>query len=293
MRAATRGDLAPVFGIDAALQRLEVRDQGLSLASARSAAAQQSLATVQQAAGNLGLDLGAAVSRGDPVSTSALQATASGVLEAVVNALNTSFGGRTLFSGAGQDGPALAGAGQIIAEVANIVGSAADAASAVAAVDAWFDTPGGGFETIAYLGSTTDAAAVEIADETRLSYLPRADDAALRDTMKALALIAVAPFATTAGDREALLAEGAGQLVAAEQAVTGLRAALGSDEERIAQAKETTEAERNALARSRNDLVGVDQYEAATRFAEVEGQLQSLYTVTARLSGLSLTNYLR
>ncbi|MSU92322.1 hypothetical protein GE300_22600 [Rhodobacteraceae bacterium 2CG4] len=292
VRTATRGDLAPIFGIDAALQRIEVRGQGLAMAAARADAAQLALGTAQEAAGNLALDLSAAVSRGDPVSTSALQAGAAGVLETVVNLLNSSFGGRSLFSGAAQDGPALAPSQQLLDEISALVAAAPDAAAARSAIDGYF-APGGGFETGIYLGATTDAAAVELGDGARLDYLPRADDTALRDLLRGLATIAAAPEAASAADRAELIGDGAQVLLAAGDGATRMRAALGSAQQRIADAADAAEAESNALGRSRNDLVGVDQYEAATRFAALEGQLQSLYTVTARLSGLTLTNFLR
>ena len=72
-----------------------------------------------------------------------------------------------------------------------------------------------------------------------------------------------------------------------------LRAELGAAQERISVAQDAADAESNTLQRTRNDLAGVDQYEAATRFTALEAQLESLYTVTARLSALSLTNYIR
>jgi len=293
VRKATGGDLTPVFAIDAAMQRLEVRGQGLALASARADAAQLALGTAQDAAGDLALDLEAAVSRGDPVSTRSLQAGAASVLETVVNALNTSFGGRSLMAGAAHDGPALASASQIVEAVSALIAAAPDSGAARLAVDAYFDTPGGGFETDIFLGSPTDAAGVEIDDGSRVDYLPRADASALRDMMKGLAMIAAAPAAVDEADRSQLTGGGARVLMAAGEDVTRMRAALGSAQEMISNATDAAEAERNALGRSRNDLVGVDQYEAASRFAELEGQLQSLYTVTARLSGLSLMNFLR
>ncbi len=293
VRKATAGDLAPVFAIDAAMQRLEVRGQALAIAASRADAAQFALGTVQDAAGDLALDLSAAISRWDPVSTNSLQAEAASVLETVVNALNTSFGGRSLMAGAAQDGPALASATQIIDAVTALVAAAPDADTARAAVNAYFDTPGGGFETDIYQGSQTNAAGVEIDDAARLDYLPRADASALRDMMKGLAMIAAAPAASDTADRSELIGEGAQVLMASGEEVTRLRAALGSAQEMISDASDAAEAERSALGRSRNDLVGVDQYEAASRFAALDGQLQSLYTVTARLSGLSLMSFLR
>ena len=43
---------------------------------------------------------------------------------------------------------------------------------------------------------------------------------------------------------------------------------------------------------ARLGIVSMDPYDAATALTEAESQLDTLYTVTARLSRLSLANYL-
>lgn len=291
----TGGNLAPVFGIDAALQRLGQQVTDLGVAQARASAAQTALGLVEEASGTLGLSLLSAIETGDAIARPTYVAEADAVLSRIVSALNTSFGGRSLFAGAAEDKAALASVDTLKADLSALVGAAPDPASARAAVDSYF-APGGGFESTLYRGSTADAPGIGLADGDRLSYLPRADAEALRDVLKAVAIVATsgaAPFGNDPTARDTYLSEAATGLVAARGGVTDLRAALGIAEQQIGDALDGAGAEQNALQRSRNDLVGVDQFTAAARFADLEGQLQSLYLVTSRLTSLSLTNFLR
>lgn len=293
--AATRGDPVQVFDIDRQLSRLEARGIDLGQAAARTEAAQTALATVQDATAPVALGLLSAISAGDGVSTAVRLSEAGPVLDQVVTTLNTRFGGRTLFAGAAEDGPALADGATLVAAVGAILAAAPDAATARAQVDAYF-APGGGFESNIYLGAATDAASVAVDDDTRLELLPRADDAAIREVLKGLALIAAAPQAGFAGnpaEADALLGGAAQTLQDSTGALVELRGEMGRAEQTLAEARTGVDSQRNMLGRMRNDLVGVDAYDAASRFAELEGQLQALYTVTARLSGLKLTNFLR
>jgi flagellar hook-associated protein 3 FlgL len=90
------------------------------------------------------------------------------------------------------------------------------------------------------------------------------------------------------------LAQQAGQqLVSTEDARTTLRARIGTVEAQIEAARTRNSAEETSLGILRSDLGSVDPYEAATRLQAVQSQLESLYLVTARVSRLSLTEYLR
>jgi len=84
---------------------------------------------------------------------------------------------------------------------------------------------------------------------------------------------------------EALIA-GAGNLVQ-------LRASVGSAEARVEEASARLSARETALEIARNDMSAADPYETASNLQEVQLQLETHYTLTARLSRLSLTEYLR
>ena len=48
-----------------------------------------------------------------------------------------------------------------------------------------------------------------------------------------------------------------------------------------------------ALQIARNDLVSADPYETASKLQETEAQLEMIYTITARMTRLSLLDYMR
>lgn len=296
VRAATGGDLAPVFALDRSLSRLDLIQQDLSLASGRAQTAQSALGALNAHVGSLGLDLLGALERQDPLSRDTQIAEAPGLMERLVATLNTEFAGRSLFSGASEDAAAIAPAETILQEVRALVSAATDAASAISAIDTYFDTPGGGFETTIYTGSTLNAAGVDLGNGSRIDYLPRADASAFRSMLKSVAMIAVAEesdFAADANEHMTFLTISAQNLHSATGEVTSLRAELGIAEEGLTRASDAAEAERTAVSISRNNILGVDPYEAASRLRELETQMESLYVLTARLSNLSLTNYIR
>ena len=149
-----------------------------------------------------------------------------------------------------------------------------------------------------YLGGDGDAPPVELAEDAALSYTIRADDPTLRDLVMNLSVAVAASDAdlsdatARAKMMEALGAAAEG-LIAANDGVTDLRAALGLDQSRVDNAIARNTAEKSAFEIARKDLVGLDPYEAATRVTELEQQLQYVYAMTARASALSLVNYLR
>jgi flagellar hook-associated protein 3 FlgL len=71
-----------------------------------------------------------------------------------------------------------------------------------------------------------------------------------------------------------------------------MRAGIGTLEARIETATARNSAETSALEMARNEIIAVDPYKAATDLSAAQTQLETLYTVTARLSRLSLAGYL-
>jgi flagellar hook-associated protein 3 FlgL len=72
-----------------------------------------------------------------------------------------------------------------------------------------------------------------------------------------------------------------------------IRARIGSAEARIETVKASHVANEAALTLGYNALAGRDTLEAASLLQETEGQLEILFLTTARMSSLSLANFLR
>jgi len=78
-----------------------------------------------------------------------------------------------------------------------------------------------------------------------------------------------------------------------EAGIVDIRARLGVAEGRIEDARVRSEATRTGLELEEVRLTAASPYEVATDIEAVRRQLESMYVLTARLSDLSLTAYLR
>ncbi|QDL94739.1 hypothetical protein FDP22_22980 (plasmid) [Paroceanicella profunda] len=293
---ATGGDPRRLYGIETRIARLTARTDTLSLAASRSALTQSSLQTITATTVDVGIDLLAEIGRNDLIAARTEAGQARNGLGSVVSTLNASFAGRSLFAGAAVDTTPLISSEDMIAEIRTLVDAAPDATSALAAIDTYFNDPAGGFATSAYRGATQNAPAVETGDGEYADYALRADAEPLRRIMQGLATAVMAVESDFADDApaQALLLQDAGTVIVnARLAVVELGNALGVQEARIEDAATRTTAEQSALELARSEMIAVDPYETAARFAELESQLASLYTVTSRLTSMSLTLYLR
>lgn len=226
----------------------------------------------------------------DSIATSARQN-----FNAAVTSLNTQVGGRSLFAGVATDGPAIASPDVILADLQLAIAGATTAAGVETAVNAWFDTPGGGYDTVAYLGSTTPLSPFQIGLGEQAKISITAADTEIRDTIKGLALAALVSDGALAGDvlEQALLLQSAGEnLLTAGDNMTAMRADLGSAEGHIESVSTQTTTEISALEIVKSELLAVDPYAAASELEAIQTQLETLYALTARLSRLSLVDFL-
>jgi flagellar hook-associated protein 3 FlgL len=291
LASGQHADRARALGAD--LQRLAGFDHMLARGQAFVTAAQQTdqiLRTSQTALQQVDTTRSGLTER---LMTLPLSATAA--FRDIVGQLNSQLGDRSLFAGTATGGPALAPADLMLAALDASVAGAMSATALTAAVDAWF-APGGGFDTMGYLGDTGAPATRPVDDGESVTLAVRADDPALRATLRATALAAMAGATTallTPGGRTAVLTTAREDLLAAADGVIALQAALGQAEEQTSAALARHAARANAWGIMRTDLLSVDPYVTATQLKQVENQLDTHLTLTARLSNLSLTRYLR
>lgn len=215
--------------------------------------------------------------------------------ETIVSTMNGSFAGQSLFAGAATDSAALAEADVMLDALRTAIAGTTTAADASAAISDWFDLPGGGFETVGYIGDTGDIPSRRIDDETTVTQPARADDQAIRDVLKAAALAALANdpgTAMTDGERSAMINASTASLIAAGTPLVNLQAETGAQEARLDAANARITAQVSALSLMRNDMVAADPFETASELEQVQIQLETHYTVTARLSQLSLAGYI-
>ncbi|MCA8882773.1 MAG: hypothetical protein KDA50_03355 [Rhodobacteraceae bacterium] len=291
-----KGVFAPLAGVEHSLKLIDSYSAANREAAQFAEAQQLALDNVQAVASTAGADFLNVASTGEATQRAATYARAEDQLEQVVARLNTQFAGRTLFGGVATTAPALADAATLLADLSAAVGTPATGAAALAAVDAWFDTPGGGFETLGYLGSTTDLAPFAIGEGETESLSTRADAAPFREVLKGLAITALMGKGLLSGNTAAqkqILNDAGGRLVNAADDVIAVQAGIGYSEERIVMTQQRSDTQAVAYELAKNALVEADPYDTATKLQQVESQLETIFTLTARLSTLSLAKVLR
>lgn len=287
------GNLASLTGIDASLGRISAYRKVTAQVSLMAEAMQTSLSTLGDLATSLGPTLLTVGTLAGQQSLDAVAAEARQSFGTAISALNARVADRTVFAGADTTGAAVASADDILAALTTATAGATTAADLEAAVAAWFDDPAG-YEATAYLGGAGRSAVSVAAGET-VTLGTTANDPAIREVLKGLAMAALLDTGALSGneaERAALATSAGEQLAEAENARAHLAARVGMAEAHIAAATTRNEAEYTALSVARTGLVSVDTYEVAARLEEAETQLNLLYTVTARMTRLSLADYL-
>ena len=215
---------------------------------------------------------------------------------ATAQTLNMRLGDRSVFGGNELNASPMADPDGMLDDLRLAVGGLTNATDIETAIDTWFDASGGGFETSGYLGDQTGIMTRSIGSDQSIDVEVRADDQALRDTMKAMAkgaLAADGSLTLSLDTRQALQHQAGVDLLSAASALTNVQARLGFAEEQVEEASVRIAAQQSSYGIARNDMVAADPYETATRLQAVQQQLETQYTLTARLSRLSLTEYLR
>jgi len=290
------GDFVPLASIERSLATLSSYRIALSEAAFTTDAMQASLSQLGDAGGALAEGLLLSATAPEKHTLTGRGVEARGRLEQAISALNTSAGGRALFSGAAVDRPALVPADQIIAALQAVVAGETTAEGVSSAVADWFDAPGGGFATLGYTGADTPAGPVRVAEGQSLTLDVTAADPAVREVLKGLATAALLEdeelLAGNVANRAALAQRAGEQLITAEAPLAGLRAEIGVAQNRIETIRVENGAETAMLELARGELIGADPYDTATELEAVQGQLETLYTITARMARLSLVDFL-
>ncbi len=291
------GDYAPLTQIERSLRMMTSFELATTESALAAEAMQTSLNSINASALELSENLLLAGTTTEATIVSNTGVQARGALDDAVSKLNTQIAGRHLFGGAATDRAPLASGEDILAELKLATAGAATADDVMAIVDSWFDTAGGGFETMGYQGSTTPAGPVRLSETQSLGLSVTAADPAMREVLKTFAGAALlADGAVLSGnlDEAAKLAGTLGvDMIEAQGNIANLAAEIGTAQNRIETITAENSAERVMLELAQSEILSADPFDTAAQLQEVETQLELHYTVTARLSRLSLVDFLR
>ncbi len=291
--AKVRGDVAPLAGLDSSVQRLEgyqtlAREQLLVMGAMQSA-----LNTVHDLSSNLAEFLVGASTGVSETRVAAAATTARSNLETVVSALNTRFGDRSIFSGNATSSPAMSSANELLDAAETVVAGAVSAADIETALTNWFDSPTGFAATIYQGGSPLAPVNIAVGEQAVMEIT--ALDPAIKATLKGLTMAALLDRGVMAGQDEVRqdLANRAGlSLMQTNTDRAYLTGKLGAVEAQIESAAARNSAEVTSLNIVRNEITTVDPYAAASKLQDTQTQLEKIYTLTARMTRLSLMDFL-
>ncbi len=291
--ARVSGDLVPLSGIDTALARIKGYGSVTSETGLFAGAMQTALGAIGDLSTELSTSLIAAGSGFSAARVDAVSADARQRFETTISALNTRFGDRSIFAGKATTDAATVDATSLLQLLDIAVAGAASAGDVEIAVADWFDDPAG-FMAQAYTGGSK-LAPVSIAPGEEAMVDVTAADPAIRATLKGMAMAALLDRGVLAGQPEARqdLARRAGvSLLQSQSDRAYLSARLGTVEAQIDAATARNSAETTSLQIARSDIVGADPFETASKLQETQAQLEKIYAITARMTRLSLMDYL-
>ncbi|GGE19802.1 flagellin [Aureimonas endophytica] len=253
---------------------------------------------------------------------------ATSALEQLQGSLNTSVGGTYVFGGMKADTPPikdvqggieaaktkfqdfLTALGKTASQVTDteMKGFLSDAGYAVPAgtlTPAGTPAPGAG-QTFRFLDTVNDAnwttnwsnassaetfAGVSKSQTVQTSVSANQD--AFRKVTAAYSMLAaIGGEDLSEAAKKALTRSAAEILEVGKPGITALRAAVGDRQNVVTAANTAVTSQQDIVQKAFNDLEGVDQTEAGTRYQNLETQLQAAYTITGRLQKLSILDYL-
>ncbi|MEI6097704.1 MAG: flagellin [Alphaproteobacteria bacterium] len=290
---SVRGDYTVLSGIEASLTQLAA----FKRVTSEMGGLANHMQLVLNAIADSGLALAPAMLAGANSNSAAristVGAEADQRLQSAISALNTRFGARTLFGGVATDTAAVTDAETLMAALTTAVTGALSAKDVETAVNDWF-TDLTGFDAVVYQGGA-EQQEIDIGPDEKAKLDITAKDPAIKSMLKGFAMASLLTRGILTGDDagRAELAKRAGESLAISQLpLAELTGRLGVIEASIVNAGLRNEAEKSGLETARLGLLGVDIYEATTMLQESQFQLETLYSVTARMSRLSLVNYL-
>ena len=293
---ATNGEVGRAHLLGKALNDV---DQGLqinSLAKVRLSLMGDAVSGAREAINGLGPRGSIAVAVGNELNLRLISDEAAGSLDSVMSAFSGTQGPRNLFSGSKTDTPAFSGSDVLMADVKDILQNSTSAADANTKLDAYFNDPAGGFATKIYQGSTNPAPDLPIGNGKSVTLDLKGNDPSVKEAIRGLAVMANAYSFGGAGDQQefnALYNSASSSVGNGTTGLVTLEGTIGLNSATLGQAESRFNSEKSTLTNAYNDMFGRDQFEAAAELQSLQVQLEASYTLTSRLSSLTLTNFLR
>jgi flagellar hook-associated protein 3 FlgL len=294
------------IGWHAELSALDANMKSVDLAAVQAEAADASLTTLSKLAADFLTNL--VSSRNANSGQDIIRNQARSALSMLQEVLNVNVGGVFPFSGRHQDMAPLpnyegsTGQAQVSSTFATTFGfPPGDPAMQTLTgnqITAFMDGSFAGLFSSPNWEGTFSKASVEniglrVGRGDKLDLLPNANAQAVRDLYSALVSVSELSTGQLSGDTfKALVDKVAEKTSSAVQGLGDMQARLGIAQASLADVTEQLKARKTSLTDAIQRSEQVDTYEVATRINGLTTQLEASYSVTARISRISLLNYL-
>jgi len=290
-----RGDVAALHAIENRLVRIAGFEASLKQTATMFEVAQSSLDRVTEAGQLLAEKLVMTSQAAAGASAGGVAALAAKTaLDETISALSQNVAGRAIFSGIQSDRVPLVSSAELLASAANAVAGLTTAAEIASALEDFFLT-GSGFGSAIYQGGAAEPGGM-IDDGLAAPPVPTGNDPAIRRQLMNMAMVVLmgnGAVALSAEEGRALQQRALSGLMENVPALNRMQAQVGDAQEMLEHRLTRLSVERDRLENMRSDKIGVDPFKAAMAVEQSRVQLESIYTLTARISRLSLTEYLR
>lgn len=287
------GELSGLAGLERSRALLRGYAAAGQEATLRNAAQQASLAVISSGLETITAAVGT-LQQEDDGQISRVAEAARETFIAAFRVLNSTVAGRAIFAGMASKGPALTDPELVLTDLQGLLAGAETAEQIEIEITDWFDDPAG-FEATAYLGAAP-LPVLQIAQDGTSVEDHTATTRQIREALAALALAAFGdhPGLSPAGaDRMDLRDRTFSRLSFGSDAVTDLAARIGAMQSRAENAIVRQQTEALSLELAVSGMVSADPARSAVELEAVRTNLETVYAVTARLSRLTLAEFLR
>lgn len=290
-----RGDIGPLAAITAQTARNAAWDQNTRTRMITTDAVQRALGRLDSLRSDTASRMMAAAGANQAgANLAATGAAATAAFGDAVSALSLQVAGAAPLSGAASDRVPLVTAQTMLGTLRTLIGGLDSAQAISDTIRSAFVDPGGAFDTSFYTGGAAQSGPV-VGPDGQTPPLPTAADPAIRETLAGLAtaaLVADPALGMPDDQRIALARQSSEHLFGAAGPMAALQATVGDAQSSLETRMTRLKSEKDGLEIARQSMIGIDPFETATKLQSAQTQLETLYTITARTSRLSLTGYL-
>lgn len=296
LTAASNGRVGEVHLLRKALSDIDLSDRINTVTSTRIDLMAQGISGARTAMNGIDSRARVAFHSNSEAGMTSIVSEAETNLRSVFDSLSVKHGTRNLLSGNRTDTPPYAHSDVLLDDIKQIVATAGSPADIETALDTYFDDPAGGFNTRIYLGATDGAGIIRLGDSDEIHVDVRGNNDAIKKVLRGLSVMAASTssaFPRESSEFSDIFLKSVSAAAEGTSALINLETDIGIFAETIDKIKTRNSQEKLSLSSAYQSIVGRDQFEAATELKKLEVQLESSYIITARLSSLSLVNFLR